>query len=241
MRSPAVRRARGRQALASARAGPGARVPWRRWALLCAAAEAVGMTAAAGAATAANVLSAEPARSARLVAWGLVVVGGLVEGVALGFAQSAALRTTVHRLDRGRWILTTVLVAGLGWGVVSAQAATAGDDGGTQPGWPVVLVGAAGLGLAMGTVLGAAQGWALRGAVRRPSRWVLVSAVAWTPAMVVIFAGATATPASWPVAGVLVLGATTGALAGAVLGALCATLLAVRGLDDREASRDVAA
>lgn len=201
MRSPAVRRARGRQALASARAGPGARVPWRRWVLLCAAAE----------------------------------------GVALGFAQSAALRTTVHRLDRGRWILATVLVAGLGWGVVSAQAATAGDDGGTQPGWPVVLVGAAGLGLAMGAVLGAAQGWALRGAVRRPSRWVLVSAVAWTPAMVVIFAGATATPASWPVAGVLVLGATTGALAGAVLGALCATLLAVRGLDDREASRDVAA
>ncbi|WP_418605411.1 hypothetical protein [Georgenia sp. SUBG003] len=55
----------------------------------------------------------------------------------------------------------------------------------------------------------------------RPWRWVAVSAAAWTPAMVVIFAGAQAAPASWPTAAVALLGTATGALAGAVLGAVC--------------------
>lgn len=131
-------------------ARPAVRAPTRlsRWVLLCAGAEAVGMTAAAGAARAATALA--PRRTA--LAWGLVV--------------------------------------------------------------------AAGLGLLMGGVLGAAQAGALRGTVARPWRWVGVSAVAWTPAMVVIFAGATAAPAAWSDLADVALGACTGALAGAVLGAV---------------------
>jgi hypothetical protein len=209
-------------------ARPAVRAPTRlgRWVLLCAGAEAVGMAAAAGAARAATALA--PDRTA--LAWGLVVAAGLVEGTALGLAQSAALRPDAPGLRRRHWVLMTVAVAGLGWAAVSAPAVLGGDDGaGAGPSALLVASGAAGLGLLMGAVLGAAQAGALRGTVARPWRWVGVSATAWTPAMVVIFAGATAAPATWSDLAVVALGAGTGALAGAVLGAVSGVLVPVLG------------
>ena len=62
----------------------------------------------------------------------------------------------------------------------------------------LVVAGAAGLGLVMGTVLGVAQAAALRGAVPHPRRWVAANAAAWPLAMVVIFLGATTPSAGWP-------------------------------------------
>ncbi len=185
------------------------------------------MTAAAGAAR--GAAQGGPVADAPLLGWALIIVGGLVEGVALGLAQSTALRASVPRLDRGRWMLATVVVAGLGWAAVSAQAALSDPDAGPDPGWLVVVGGAAGLGLVMGAVLGAAQAWSLRGAAARPWRWVGVSSVAWTPAMVLIFLGATTTPGAWSFVGVLAAGAVTGAVAGGVLGAVIAALLPARG------------
>ena len=84
---------------------------------------------------------------------------------------------------------------------------------------------AAGLGLVMGAVLGVGQALVLRHHVRHPWRWVSISAAAWTPAMVVIFTGATVPDASWPTAAVMVLGALTGGLAGAVLGLVSIALM----------------
>ena len=67
----------------------------RRWVLACAAAEAVGMTAAAGAATWSQWLVGEPEAAREVVlVLGLVVAGGLVEGLSLGLAQSWALLAT---------------------------------------------------------------------------------------------------------------------------------------------------
>ena len=67
-------------------ARPAVRAPTRlsRWVLLCAGAEAVGMTAAAGAARAATALA--PRRTA--LAWGLVVAAGL--GLLMGGVLGAA-------------------------------------------------------------------------------------------------------------------------------------------------------
>ncbi|PFG41189.1 hypothetical protein ATJ97_3737 [Georgenia soli] len=223
-----------------------------RWVGLCAAAEAVGMTAAATAARVGASLAHGPTGAAG--AWGVVVLGGLVEGTAIGLAQAAALRPLVRGLRVGRFVAVTVAVAGLGWAAASAPSVLATDDGAAGPPLAVVLGGAAGLGLVMGAVLGTAQAAVLRpttapvdqrgaatavrpGAatasgpltaqardVARPWRWVGVSAAAWTPAMVVVFAGAQAAPASWPTGSVALLGTATGALAGAVLGAVCGAL-----------------
>jgi hypothetical protein len=190
-----------------------------RWTALCAAAETVGMTAAAGAAKASQALVGEqPAGAETAVALSLVVAGGLVEGIALGTAQATGLRMLVPELDRGRWVLVTVAVAGLGWAGASAPAVLRGGDDGSGPPLALVLSGSAALGVVMGTALGAAQALVLRGLVPRPWRWVGANALAWAPAMTVIFLGASTPSSDWPVAAVVGLGAVTGAAAGAVLG-----------------------
>jgi hypothetical protein len=194
-----------------------------RWVALCAAAEAVGMTAAAAAAKASQALVS--GGTSRVVALSIVVAGGLVEGLALGVAQSRGLSVWLPRRARNRWVLVTVAVAGLGWSGASAPAALA-DDGGTEPSLWLVLAGAVGLGLAMGAVLGGAQSLVLRGLVPRPGRWVIANVVAWAVAMPVIFLGATTPGAGWSALAVTALGTGTGALAGAALGLVSGWFLA---------------
>lgn len=176
------------------------------------------MTAAAGAARAAATLVDRGV--AHAVAFGLllVVVGGLVEGTALGWLQARALDDVLGPVGRRKWVLMTILVAGFGWAAASAPATLAGDDGGDQPALPIVLVAAASLGLAMGASLGAAQAWALRHRVRHPWRWVVGSATGWAAAMPVIFFGATGASATWPWWLVVPVGTVTGLVAGLVLG-----------------------
>lgn len=207
--------------------GDAARLPsLRRWTALCAAAETVGMTAAAAAAKAAAALvEDDPGAAALAGGLALVVAGGLVEGTALGVAQAAGLRELLTPRRRRLWVLVTVAVAGLGWAAASAPAALSGDESGTTPPLLLVLAGAAGLGAVMGAALGAAQGAVLRAVVPRPWRWVAVSAAAWTPAMVVVFLGATTPSADWSVATVVLLGALTGLAAGTVLGLVSGRLL----------------
>lgn len=199
---------------------PATRVPSASgWALRCAAAEAIGMAAAAGAAKLSQGVVGEPAtRPEAIAALSLIVAGGLVEGTALGTLQAGGLRRWIPRLRRGRWVAVTVAVAGLGWAAASAPAVLGGTGDGTTPRWPVVVGGAALLGAAMGAVLGWAQAAVLRPHVRFPWRWVGANAMAWAPAMAVIVLGATAPAADWPLLAVVALGALTGAAAGAVLG-----------------------
>jgi hypothetical protein len=200
--------------------GPGAR--WR-WVAYCAAAEAVGMSAAAAAARAGTALAGESPATADVAAVVTVVTaGGLVEGAAVGLATAAALVPLVPDLPRRRWVAVTTAVAGVGWAAGSVPAQLSAGDPAAAASPPVWLVlgGAAVVGLAMGAVLGAAQSVVLRGRVRHPWRWTAASALAWTPAMTVIFAGATTAGADWPGPAVVGLGAVTGAVAGAALGAV---------------------
>jgi len=191
----------------------------RRWVVGCAVAEGIGMTAASTAALLANGW----ADDARVLALTAVVLGGLVEGTALGVIQARLLRAVLGPRARA-WALTTVAVAGLGWAAASAPQ-TLGGDSGPPPPLGLVLAGAAGLGLAMGALLGAAQALTLRGRVAHPWRWVSVSATAWVPAMVVIFTGASAPDATWRAYQTVPLGAVTGIAAGALLGLVCGALV----------------
>jgi hypothetical protein len=175
----------------------------------CAVAESVGITAAAAASRAGGPGWTE-------AVW--VVLGGLVEGFALGVAQATLLATVWPRLRTWRYVLVTTLVAGLGWAIGSLPGATSDHAGGVDPPLGLVLLAAAGLGLLMGGLLGGAQAAVLRAVVRHPGRWVGGNAAAWPFGMVVIFAGATRPGEDWPLASVLVAAAATGAAAGAVLG-----------------------
>ena len=181
------------------------------------------MTAAALAARAAAPLTGGAVGSSLALA--IVVLGGLVEGTALGLVQAVLLGRVFARLRRRRYVVVTVLVAGLGWAAASAPGVLAGDSGGAPPSLLVVLPGAAALGVLMGALLGAAQAWSLRGSVTHPGRWVSANAVAWAPAMAVVFLGATAPDASWPLQGVLGIALLTGAAAGTALGLVTARFL----------------
>jgi MFS family permease len=147
---------------------------------------------------------------------GLVVAGGLVEGSALGLLQANALHDLIGR--RRTWVLTTVLVAGLGWTAGSAPAALSGADTDGTPPLGLVLLGAAGLGLVMGALLGTAQATVLRRRVRHAWRWVIANACGWAVAMPVVFTGATTAGSDWSAQVVVGYGALTGALAGTGLG-----------------------
>lgn len=191
----------------------------RRWMLACGLAEAIGMSAAAGGAKSAQALNGDPAgRSGIVLALTLVVAGGLVEGISLGTAQSWALLATHPRHPRGRYVVATVVFAGLGWAAASAPSALSGSAGGSEPSRALVVLGGAGLGLVMGCLLGAVQAWVLAHTVEHPRTWVAANAAAWVPAMAVIFLGATAPGAAWAWWQVVILGALTGGVAGAVLG-----------------------
>ena len=149
----------------------------------------------------------------------LVVGGGLVEGLALGLAQSWALLQTHPAHRRRLYVALTVAIAGVGWSAVSLPASLSGASAtGTQPPVIVVVLGGAGLGLAMGCVLGAVQAVALRGGAARPWTWVSANALAWVPARAVISLGATTTEAAWSWWQVLLVGGLTGTAAGACLG-----------------------
>ena len=186
---------------------------------MCTIAEAIGMTAAATAAKTTQGLIGEPATAREgIAALTIVVAGGLIEGLALGGFQSAALMRWLPGLNRARWILVTTVVAGLGWAAASAPSALSGPGDGSAPPMMLVLFGAAGLGVAMGAVLGAAQAAVLRGRVRHPRRWIGAIAAAWAPTMTIIFIGATLPGENWSVAAVVVTGTVTGLTAGAALG-----------------------
>jgi hypothetical protein len=207
-------------------------------------AEAIGMTASAGAARAATSLVEADLARATLLGFLVVVAGGLVEGTALGVLQARVLGERLGSHGRRAWVSVTVAVAGVGWALGSAPATLAGDtaDAGASPPLAAVLAGAAGIGLVLGALLGAAQVWVLvRRAARpaaRPAQWVLGSALGWTVAMTVIFGGATTAGADWAWPLVAGYGTLTGALAGLVMGAVTAPFLARLDLPARDLGPD---
>lgn len=188
------------------------------WTLAWVVAEGIGMTAAAGAARAATAMTDDSASGARVAALGVVVAGGLIEGLALGILPGRLLGAWLPGFRLRAWVVVTVVFAGLGWAAASAPSVLAGEDDGSDPHPALVLFGAAGLGLVMGLLLGSAQALVLRGTVTRARPWVVASVAGWIPAMVVIFAGATRPEESWGTLTVVLTGTVTGLLAGSVLG-----------------------
>lgn len=184
-----------------------------RWIVLCAIAEAIGMTAAAAAAQVTDD-------------WGLagipsllvIVAGGLVEGAAVGALQAIGLAPWLSGGGRTRWFIVTLVVAGLGWAAATAPSQFSGPDGGGAPSLALVLVGGLALGAAMGALLGLGQALVLRGRVPHPLRWVGVSTLAWAPTMLLIFLGASIPDASWTTGAIILMGTITGVVAGAVFG-----------------------
>jgi len=203
---------------------------WGRWVLACTVAEVLGMAAASGLAFGANALvgSATGIGPALVVMLG-ALLGGAVEGYAVGRLQWGVLRTWKPSLPRRRYVGGTVALALCFWflGMLPSTVMTLlGADAGTasgagdvvDPPLLLVLAIAAAGGAVGGVAFGAVQGWALSDSVPHPWRWIRPNAVAWAIAVAVITAGAVLVPGDWPLSGVVAYGVGVGLLAGASVG-----------------------
>lgn len=182
-----------------------------RWIAACAIGEAIGIAAV-------SLAYAAGDRQYPEFAGGLILAGGLVEGIALGGAQALAAK-----LRPVRWIGATVAAALIGYGLsLLAQGAAAGGEGAghgaaAEPGILMALFAGAGLGLFMGALFGWLQSLALPAGLSKPG-WIVRNIVGWAGAMAIIMLGASLAGADWPLFRVALLGAVSGAGAGGLLG-----------------------
>jgi hypothetical protein len=167
-----------------------------------------GLAAAIGAAVGGHLATAS-GMSAALLAIGLVVAVGLVEGSAVGAAQWLVLRNHLEGLGARPWLSATVAGAILAWGAgmvigsVGSQLVEQGGIGGFSLMWiaaPLVI------GAVAGTLLASVQWWLLRRVGYRASWWIPAHAIGWGGGMLIAFAGMSAvpdnaTPITWVLAG----------------------------------------
>jgi hypothetical protein len=187
------------------------------------------MAAAAGAAALGMAVVGEPADTgAAAVVLLMAVAGGIVEGLAVGLLQHRVLRTWLPDLSRAKYVGGTVALAAAFWllGMLpSTLLALAPEEGGPPQDDPsmVMIVAISALGGALGGVaFGVVQGWAMRGHVPHPWRWIRPNAIGWALAVAVITVGASSAPAGIAPLALVGYGALVGLLAGACVGAVTA-------------------
>jgi hypothetical protein len=166
-----------------------------------------------------------------------VVLGTLLEGILVGFAQGRVLHRFVPALSAGRWALATAIGAGTAWllGMVPStiiallQSAEGGPGPSAEPAAWVQYGLAALMGIVLGVVLALPQWFVLKEVARRSAGWLGANAVAWGVGMPILFVGMDLLP--WggrPVAiaaGVVAVCVITGAVVGAIHGVFLRRIL----------------
>lgn len=206
--------------------------PWGRWFVACTVAEVLGIAAAAGAAGLGLAVVGEPTSAGDALAiLALAVIGGSLEGLAIGALQVRVLRTWLPAVSTFRYVGGTVVMAALFWLLGMLPSTLMSLDGEATsttaidpPLLAVALASALG-GACAGVVFGAVQGWALRGYVDHPWRWIRPNAVGWGIAVAVITIGASLVPAGWSVGLLIVFGGMLGVVSGASVGLVTAQAL----------------
>jgi NAD(P)-dependent dehydrogenase (short-subunit alcohol dehydrogenase family) len=196
-----------------------------RWVVACAAAELIGIGAAAAMALAVRSAIGAPATTgARLAVLVAMACAGAIEGGALGWLQWRVLRLRLPRLRAGEWVGVTVAIAVIGWIAGMSAALSGGDAGsgpaGSEPSLALVLLMSGAAGGAAGALFGAGQWLVLRRHARHAGRWVAIHVPGWAAAMAAIFLGASLPSASWPPWAIAASGAVAGLVGGALLGAI---------------------
>ena len=166
-----------------------------RWIPLCAAAEFLGIAAAASWYGAVNVLIGEPEPLlARAGAWVLMTLSAVPEGFVLGGLQAVGISWFLPGVSRRRWISATVAVGALGWGIGTfIPLFLVGQDAASpppEPGLAVTALFSAAFGLAVGAVFGLVQLWALPREARRKTLWIIANAVGWGVGLPCIYVAA---------------------------------------------------
>ncbi len=166
-----------------------------RWVILCALAELFGIGAAAIWYGGVNVLFGEPGTILpRIGVWLLMTLAAVPEGVILGGLQAVGVRWYLPDVSSVRWIVATIAVGLLGWGIgtfiplfiVAGNAGAAGDE----PGLIATALYACLFGVVVGTLFGVVQAWALPAQTRPKGAWVIANAAGWALGLPAIYVSA---------------------------------------------------
>lgn len=154
-----------------------------------------------------------------MLIYAVAVIGGLGEGMVLGWFQSRVLQEAINGFDARRWILFTSFAAAFAWGL-GMLAPTLDDLFGLSR-FEQLIVWVPGTVLILFSI-GTAQALALRGLVKSPQQWIWANALGWLLGLPWTFVLPALLPESAPVAawvGVFVIAAVLmGATVGAVTG-----------------------
>lgn len=195
-----------------------------QWIGACAAAELIGMAAAASAGAAAAHLNPDDGVATfamRCVQYGLFVAAGGTEGAALGIFQGLALKTWLQGFALRRWIAACVAIGIVGWAmgmVAPIFGATGAEDSWGPPAVLQFLLMAL-AGASAGAVVGGIQSLVLARSVLGAWRWIPASIFGWGLAFIAIQAGAELPATDWPLWLYVLDGVVTGLAAGLLLGA----------------------
>ncbi len=204
------------------------RALWLRWALATVAGEVVGLGGAGILAGLASPVTPEDPGALLLVApTAAMLASGAGEGAIVGYAQSRVLRRVLPSLSPRRWILATAAGALLAWALgATVFMAVLPDEAAFEDYLPLML----GLGVACGTLLGAAQWVALRGHVDRAWLWIAANTAGWAIGLLWAFfvpmAIAEDTPLALVIPLALITGLGTGLAPGVVTGLTLERLVA---------------
>lgn len=151
----------------------------------------------------------------------IIVLGltaaGVLEGVALGVAQSGPIRSVWPQIERSSWVKATAMSAGLAWLVGMGGSSLVANDS-----VPVPL--AVGLFAVIGPFamlsMGYLQWLVLRSVVPNSGRWVPVTSGAWLIGVAIPVVALSVIPDGWPSGAHIVVAVTAAVAMGLVVGAL---------------------
>ncbi|MGE3960857.1 MAG: hypothetical protein AB7F65_04170 [Dehalococcoidia bacterium] len=191
---------------------------WLRWTLVTVLGEIVGLGGAGILAGVASTLTpADPGTTLLILLTAAMLASGAGEGAVVGYAQSRVLRHALPDLPARRWIAATATGALLAWALgAGVFMAVLPDDAAFEDYLPLMLL----LGVACGTLLGAAQWLALRGHVGRSWLWITANTAGWAVGLMWAFFVPMAITEDTPLPVVIPLALATGLGTGLAPGAV---------------------
>lgn len=124
----------------------------------------------------------------------LMIAIGAFEGAAVGYFQGNVLKTRIKTFDRRRWMVATIFGAVTAWilGTIPSLLMSFSEQPQNSPAFEpdaaTVALFAAGMGFALGIVLGLPQWFELRRYMKNAGWWIPANALAWTIGMPQLFA-----------------------------------------------------
>lgn len=125
-----------------------------------------------------------------------ILLGIVLEGIIVGFAQGRVLHRRVPDIRLKTWILATAAGAGLAWMIgmipstlMSLSRSADAPPSVEEPGAVIQYLLAVGLGFVAGPILGCVQWVVLRRHIAKSSSWLWANGIAWAAGMPVIFVG----------------------------------------------------